>query len=394
MVSKRLGISSQVWRDLGLAVILFAGSACGSGSSLSPLVSPSSTLLILASDFTTGTITDVRGGEWTVDTGSGLAGPDAAARSFAEPTQTVWILNRDSLGAGNNLVRVGVDGATPEKVAQWQTGFQSNPHDLWVEQGVAFITRYDLPSLLVLDSETGEGLGTIDLGGLPSLGACSAPDGLPEMDEIFKYGDSLFVTLQCLDRSDPQLWTAATTGKIAQIDILTHTMVNLYDLPSCRNPHDAGVSGDHLLISCTGDYEGGNDGALISFSFVDKAVTVLAPESDFPGEIMGLGVGVDDEVFLILYDSQTTFQTTVARWDPIDGISLVHEPQDGYWHNRIAVKEGMLWMAGGSTWTNTAGVYRLDLDTLLPVDTSPLSTGLPPQVMVWVGDPYFGGGGH
>ncbi|MCH7493678.1 hypothetical protein IIA16_03055 [bacterium] len=376
-------------RPIALVAVL-ALAACSPGG---PRTAPGADLLVLTSDFTSGSFTTQDlDGAWRIDLGAGLVGPDAAARSFAEPRDTVWIMDR---GETDRLLRIDVRSGTPRSVGAWETGPGTNPHDLWVVEETAFLTLYDQPNLLALDLEDGTRT-EIALSDHPALAACAAPDGLTEMDQIFKVGGKLLVTLQCLDRSDPWNWVPATTGKVVVLDYRTRSVEAVVDLPGCLNPHDAAetTGGLGLVISCTGAYDGGGDGAIVHLSYADMSVTTLVSEGAFGGDVLGLAAGESGEVFVIVTDSLGSWDTWVSRWTPAGGVEVVHAPADGFWHNRLAVKRGMLWMAGGSPWTATAGIVRLDTGTLAVVDQTPLATGLPPQVLVWVGDPYFGGGGH
>lgn len=370
-----------------LAVLALA--ACSPG----PKAPPGADLLVLTSDFASGSLdAQDTAGAWSLNVGAGVVGPDAAARSFATPRETVWIMDR---GATDRLLRLDVRGNRLRLSGAWETGPGTNPHDLWVVGDTAFLTLYDQPGLLALDVEDGE-REAIGLSGLPALAACAAPDGLTEMDQVFKVGGSLLVTLQCLDRSDPWNWVPATTGKVAVVDISSRSVESIVDLPGCLNPHDAAetAGGGGLVISCTGAYDGGGDGAVVFLSYADMSVATLVNEAAFGGDVLGLAAGESGEVFVIVADSLGTWETWVSRWSPNTGVEVVHAPADGFWHNRLAVKRGLLWMAGGSPYTASAGIARLDTATLLPADPALLTTGLPPQVLVWVGDPYFGGGGH
>lgn len=378
-------------RSLALGGLLTLLAACGSPAP----AGTAADLLVLTSDFGAGsfTVQDV-GGAWRLDAGEGLVGADAAARSFPGWPATVWLLDR---GTTHTVKSVSVVGAA-SVTGTWDTGPASNPHDIWVSGQTAWVTLYDAPHLLVLDVSGGQDE-EIDLAGHPGIAACAAPEGLPEADQVFMKGGMLFVTLQCLDRvTDPWNWAPATTGKIAVVHPGSGAVTAVHDLPGCLNPHDAaeGPGGTHLFISCTGAYDGGVDGALVTYSYADGTVSTLATEAEFGGgDILGLAVGAAGEAFVIVADTLGGWETRVDRWDPVTGaISTVHAPGDGFWHNRLAVKRGLLWMAGGSPWTATAGVVRLDAGTLAVVDPAPITTGLPPQVLVWVGDPYFGGGGH
>jgi hypothetical protein len=126
----------------------------------------------------------------------------------------VFVVNR-YLADNIQVVEASQDFST---IGQYSVGNGSNPHDIRLaSEAKAYVSRYELTTLLIVHPYTGEILGTID------LSAFADADGIPEMDRMAIVGDRLFVTLNSIDR---YTWLPDGPGKIAVIDTETDTLVD------------------------------------------------------------------------------------------------------------------------------------------------------------------------
>lgn len=127
----------------------------------------------------------------------------------------------------------------------------ANPWDvLSLPDGRVYVTRWEQPTLAVVDPSAGALIGTIDLG--PFADA----DGIPEMGWLAMSRGLVFVSLQRLDRSRREL-PPALPGLVVVIDPTTDTVISTIELahgntaaPMIRAPDDSG----DLLVATSGIY--------------------------------------------------------------------------------------------------------------------------------------------
>jgi DNA-binding beta-propeller fold protein YncE len=176
-------------------------------------------------------------------------GNDVALKSY---DGLVYVINRfitstvQVLDAKNNFAII----------ADYSVGAGSNPQDLIVTGGKAYISRLDAQNdaedasdVLVINPSTGAKLGGFDLKGYMT------DDGekLPRAAKMLLVGKYLYVLCQDLTSG----WMMATTsGKVIVIDTETDAVVKAIELNG-RNPADLVYSEDtgKIYISDTGTYD-------------------------------------------------------------------------------------------------------------------------------------------
>ena len=137
----------------------------------------------------------------------------------------VYIVNR--LGQDNILVLDAMDLRTP--LTQFSVGNGANPHDIEiVAPDKAYVTRYDAASLLIVNPQDGAELGEID------LSAFADADGLPEVSQIVRVGERLYLSCQRLDRNSG--WGPADVSYLIVVDLNSDTLVDV-------DPDAEGVQG-------------------------------------------------------------------------------------------------------------------------------------------------------
>ena len=157
----------------------------------------------------------------------------------------VYVVNR--LGQDNILVLDEADLRTP--VAQFSVGNGANPHDIEiVAPDKAYVTLYDRAVLLIVDPRDGAELGQID------LSAFADADGRPEVSQIVRIGERLYLSCQRLDRDGG--WGPAGVSYLILVDIATDTLVDADPdaegvqgiALSAPNPNSLGVIGERIAV--------------------------------------------------------------------------------------------------------------------------------------------------
>ncbi len=308
---------------------------------------------------------------------------DTVARSFNE--NQAWFLDRSN----NSISKISFDNmGHPTISSKWILGNNPNPHDVWLHENDLYVTQYENENLLVLNSKTGEIKTQINLSSNEMLTQCASGDGNTEMDQLFMKNGKIYVSMQCLDTSSS--WSPVTEGKIAVIETESNIISEVVNLTDCFNPVDASEDpgGTHLYFSCVNNYEGGNDGSIVRMSYLDHSIENLISESSFGGDIGGLTIKDNNNIFVTV-TSPSWSHTWVSKADLLtETVQIVHE-KNTLWHNRIAFKNEMLWMVGEE------GLYSISDCGLFCTDEKIVKSSTDAaQLLFWLGDPMFGGGGH
>jgi len=103
-----------------------------------------------------------------------------------------------------------------------------------VSESKAYVTRYDATDMWIVDPSTGAHTGTISFAGL-----ADGADGIPEMDQMARIGNHLFVTVQRLDRFN--FFTPTGTSYVAVIDIATDAFVDTDGIAPGTQPVTLGL---------------------------------------------------------------------------------------------------------------------------------------------------------
>ena len=264
---------------------------------------------------------------------------------------------------------------------------RTNAHDVAVAAGLWFVAGWGLDRLLVLDPETGEEVGAVDLSAFD--------DGFPEPDQFAQSGGALYVALQALDlgQSPP----AAGEGQIVAIDPDSLTVSGA--TPIGPNPklfeHPADPT---QLVVLTGRYSLGDvppDGALVLLDPVTGTIvtvaTEVAPEeedlatgafaldlSDY-AEVDGIGVVVG-----VGYEDGSATRILCHDW--VTGAWTAGPVLDSFVIDAVAA-EGFVWLAAQAGMVADAlpGLFQLDPRTCSETGGSWLDTALEPYSLAYVG---------
>ena len=307
---------------------------------------------------------------------------DAVVRVYRDE---VYVLNR--LGQDNVIVLHSGDLKTP--LTQYSTGNGSNPHDLaFVSEDKAYISRYERTQLLVVNPVTGDSLGAVDLSGFADA------DGLPEMSQLALYGNRLFVACQRLDRDNG--YVPADVSIIAVIDVATDQVVDVDEnaagvqgiAMAGKNPAGAVQRGGKWLLSTVNTFADLTDGGIEVIDLANlRSEGIALGEMALGGNLGSLTMVSDSEGYVVVTDAN--FANAVKRFDlatqfvspSLEGLSGGFVPGLGAFGNGLYVLD-----QGSSTDPESAGVKVFDVNTHQLV-AGPISTGLPPSSIAFVGSP-------
>ena len=281
-------------------------------------------------------------------------------------------------------------------VHQWSTGNGSNPHDVYFHTPtVAYVTRYDMTTVLKMNPETGATLGTIN------LATFADADGLPEMDQMFVSGGYLCVTLQRLDRNN--FYSPVGSSYLAVINLATDTLVDM-------NPGAVGIQ--PVVLSETNPYSevnlavfqhnaiayfsavnffGVSDGGVIAVHLGDPAShQTLLTETAAGGDVLDVEIVSDTKGFAIV--ATPSFTTELIAFNPSTGTKIgatMYAP-GGYDLNDIEPSPLGLLVADRKA-TNP-GIRCFDMITNTQLPGGPTSVGLPPfDILLRIGVPAGAG---
>ncbi|MGQ0722992.1 MAG: YncE family protein, partial [Candidatus Eiseniibacteriota bacterium] len=194
-------------------------------------------LLVTTSDFAAGNLASVAlSPPWASSTDLEAIGTDAVARHW---DGLHWIVNRSPVDA----VQV-IDPATWTTVRTLAFEPGSNPHDIVVTGGKAYVSLHARPFVLVVDPVSGAPLDSIDVSSLADA------DGIPDLSRMEVHAGRLFVQVQRLEN-----FTPVAPSYLAVIDMAQATLVGSIPLTGLHPVNDMQVEGDRLYVMEHGDME-------------------------------------------------------------------------------------------------------------------------------------------
>jgi hypothetical protein len=267
---------------------------------------------------------------------------------------------------------------------QCSTGPGSNPHDVAVvERRRAYVTRYDRAELWIVDPEApgcdGFRRGTID------LAAFADADGLPEMDQMARVGDRLFVTLQRLDR--PRRFAPTGPSVIAVIELATDAVVGTIPLAGANAFGDASglvrePGTGKLLIAGAGDIYRTGDGGIERIDPVAlRAEGVIVDERTLGGSVTDFLVVSATKGYAVVLDEGLT--NVLVAFDP-SGVRPVRRllARMQFLPDVALGPDGLLWLADRSL--PAPGVRLFDPTDDTQLTRQAIDVGLPPFAIGFV----------
>jgi len=328
--------------------------------------------LVTTTDFSTGSTSAIDRAAHTSVNDVEPIGSDAVARWFGD---YVYIVNR----SGDNIQLLDWTDDSFNTIHQWSTGNDSNPHDIYVNDTgtIAYITRYDMNSVLKMDLTTGATLTTI------SLAAFADADGIPEMDQMFHQNQFLWVLVQRLDSNN--FYSPTGASYVVKINMNTDTIVDfspgipgLQAIPLFHtNPYSEIVptlTGGNVWFSAVGFF-GVNDGGLIEMNEADPTQqTTILSETVAGGDILDVAKLSSTRGYAIV--ANASFETVLIEFNPANGTKTgtIFNP-GGYYLSDLEI--GVDLLVADRTPTNP-GVRFFNMTNNTQILANPLDVGLPP----------------
>jgi len=336
-----------------------------------PAAAAETRAFVLTTDFSTGALSVADLGTRVVAKDVESVHSDAVERWYGG---LLYVVNR----FGQDNIQV-IDPQSNATVRQFSTGNGSNPQDIcFLSATKAYVTRYELGDLLIVNPATGGTLGVI------SLAAFADADGIPEMARMVRVENRVFVAIQRLDRNGG--YQPTDKSVVAVIDAGADTVLDADPLIAGKqaitlagkNPYttfafDRPTS--RLLIGCAGAY-GALDGGIeyldpVGLESLGYAIT----EAALGGDIGDLAWNGAAHSYAIVSDSG--FNTLLVSWSAITGqkLATVFAP-GGFVLNDCELNDrGELYVCDSDLFSPGLFVFDVPEDTLL---AGPLDCGLPP----------------
>ncbi len=295
----------------------------------------------------------------------------------------VYIVNR--LGQDNILVLDAMDLRTP--LTQFSVGNGTNPHDIEiVAPDKAYVTRYDAASLLIVNPQDGAELGEID------LSAFADADGLPEVSQIVRVGERLYLSCQRLDRNGG--WGPADVSYLIVVDLATDTLVDVDPdaegvqgiALSVANPNSMAVVGEQIAVGVVVNFGDRFGGVEIVDTATNRSLGLAVSEEDLGGDITSMVLVDQNRGYAVVADEN--FANSVRPFELSSG--SVGEPLEdisGGFIPSLAVDGDRLIVADRGSFADPASAGLKFYDAATGAFLSgPIDTGLPPQSIVVLGD--------
>jgi len=328
-----------------------------------------STLFTVTTDFETGSFSVYWPATGEVQKDIGAAHSDAVAVTHGG---LVYVINR--LGQDNITLIDPSKNYSP--VAQYSTGPGSNPQDMAFDsEGMAYISLYDKPEILIVEPGTGKTSGTID------LASWADADGLPETSGLAVTGERLLAALQRLDRKD--LFKPDNTSLVALIDIRTRKVDGAIELQA-RNPFtDILVeSADRALVGCAGEF-GKMDGQIeIIDPEAGKSLGPLFTEEELGGDIDDFILTGPGQGAVVASDASFNTRVVLLSWKDKKSVTEIYRTE-GY----NLAKSAFLppsYLAISDRTIESPGLRIFDLSASPTPPSVLIDVGLPPYCPVVV----------
>ncbi len=253
-------------------------------------------------------------------------------------------------------------------------GSNANPYDLlMLSDGKAYVTRYELPTLLIVNPLNGTQLGTIDLSSLADA------DGIPEMHNVLGVDGLVYVSLERVDRNN--FFGPTDFSSLAVIDPAGDRITGSIQLTGLNPVLCRYVPAlDRIVCACTGTYFA-QDGGLEAVDYhTGVSEGYLIEEAD-------LGVAAINDFDFVDADNAYVLATTDTFGTQVHHVSLATRSSvklvagsDGFDFFDMALMPGRLLVADQNA--SNSGVRVFDTATDAEVQGSPVNTGLPPYFLL------------
>lgn len=272
-------------------------------------------LVIATTDFEAGALATVDGPACIGDRWSSL-GPDPLVRAV---DGDLLVLDR----AGGDRVRLFEPGQYTEPTHDFSPGVSVNLHDVIAVDGQWWFAPYERSAILRTDMR-GELLGEID------LSVYADEDGLPEIDRLVVRGDTVYASLQRLDRTES--WTPRE-GMVIGLSDAGSVVSDAEIGPNPKLYPDP--SDPETLLALTGQWYQ-PDGALVRYDPRSGAVQTLLTEARI-GADLGAMAGVGPHLVLLLVDENNL--SHLLCYDLDTGELIEGTPSEAWFVDAVAAED-------------------------------------------------------
>jgi hypothetical protein len=354
---------------LAVSVLLLANSS-----------SAQSDLFVITTDFSTGSTAFLAANAAEAEVNLLGIHSDAVAHYH---DGRVYIVNR--LGQDNILVLDAMDLRAP--LTQFSVGNGTNPHDIEiVAPDKAYVTRYETASLLIVNPQDGAELGQVD------LSAFADADGLPEVSQIVRVGDRLYLSCQRLDRDGG--WGPVDVSYLIVVDIATDTLVDVDPdaegvqgiALSIANPNSMAVVGEQIAVGVVANFGDRAGGVEIVDTATNRSLGLAVSEEGLGGDITSMVLVDQNRGYAVVADEN--FANSVRPFELSSGaVGAPLENISGGFIPSLAVDGDRLIVADRGSFADpaSAGLKFYDAGTGAFL-SGPIDTGLPPQDIVVLSD--------
>ena len=344
------------------------------GLAAAPAIAAETRAFVLTTDFQTGSLSVNPLGTTAVAKDVAPVYSDAVERWYGG---LLYVVNR----FGQDNVQVIDPAQGYATVRQFSTGNGTNPQDIcFVSPTKAYVTRYEVGDLLIVNPSTGASLGVIP------LGAFADADGIPEMAHMVRVNKRVFVAIQRLNRN--QNYQPTDQSLVAVIDAVSDAVEDTDPLTpgtqairlTGKNPYTTfafDTTTSRLLIGCAGAY-GALDGGIeyvdpVGLTSLGYAIT----EAALGGNVGDIAWNGAAHSYAIVSDAD--YNTLLVSWSAITGLKIatVYAP-GGFSLNDCELNDrGELYVCNSDLLSPGVGlhVFRVPDDTHI---AGPLDCGLPP----------------
>jgi DNA-binding beta-propeller fold protein YncE len=287
----------------------------------------------------------------------------------------VFVLNRF---LGDNVQRLDPARGLTTRF-QCSTGPASNPHDIVaVAPDKAYVTRYDRAELWVVDPSVADCTrfrrGTID------IRAFADGDELPEMSQLALVDQSLFVTVQRLDRR--RGFASTGPSRMVVVDTVTDTVSGEIVLHGGNPFGDAsGIAREpetgKLVIASAGDIFRVGDGGLERIDPATRTAegAFFVDETTLGGNILDFVLVSATKGYAVLQDAALANRLVV--FDPSGAAApRTLYAREAFLPDIVLGPDGFVWLADQGL--PNPGLRIFDPATDRALSAKPLGVGLPP----------------
>ncbi len=306
----------------------------------------------------------------------GSVSPDATAVYY---DGKIYVINRFTYD--NIQVLDPEDGYNT--ILQFSTGNGTNPQDIdFISDGKAYISLNQAPYLLVVNPQSGEELGRID------LSAYADEDGSPEAAQGVLVGGYYYLLLQRLDTLTT--WEPVGESYIVVIDTASDSIFGDFTL-AFTNPVSPLIEvpgagrGSRFLVACTGVW-GALDGAIEEISITEGAAITslgaLVSEQQVGHDITQIALASADKGYMVTQD--LSWMNHVYAFDVKTGElgDEVYISQTGFIPTIAAEPDGMVYFGDQDYIAPGVGIIDPATDELVYAEL--IDVGLPPAYIIFI----------